>query len=324
MQTITMNDFSRQVNIFKPEEFKTPIHIIGAGATGSWLAFSLAKMGIENITVYDFDEVGMHNLPNQMFGLRHIDTNKAVSIKRIIKQFTGFDIKAQAIKVDGTRPMQGIVFVLTDTMKSRVEIYNKAIRNNPFIDLLIETRMDLRGGRIYALNPKDKTQDESYIDTFYSDDESEVSACGVSQTVLPSALAITSHAIWKMLNYINGEDFPNETILDFSNEIIMTQTWESKLKLRKKIDLIGKVIHCETEEQAIELLAECRKQGINWSSGREPSGKYADNWDRYEKNMCYYINKPYNENDKNLISYSGINYYKENEYDIYKFEEIFR
>lgn len=63
----TMNDFSRQVNIFKPEEFKTPIQIIGAGATGSWVALSLAKMGIENMTIYDFDEVGMHNLPNQCF-----------------------------------------------------------------------------------------------------------------------------------------------------------------------------------------------------------------------------------------------------------------
>ena len=64
-----------------------------------------------------------------------------------------------------------------------------------------------------------------YEQTFYSDDEAEVSACGVSQTVLPSALAITSHAIWKLLNYINGEIVYNETILDFGNEIVMTQTW---------------------------------------------------------------------------------------------------
>ena len=61
------NDFSRQINVLDPSEFKTPIHIIGAGATGSWVAFSLAKMGITNINVYDFDEGGMHNLPNQMF-----------------------------------------------------------------------------------------------------------------------------------------------------------------------------------------------------------------------------------------------------------------
>ena len=103
-------------------------------------------------------------------------------------------------------------------MKSRKEIYDRAIKNNPSIDLLIETRMDLRGGRIYVVDPKDREQTKMYEQTFYSDDEAEVSACGVSQ-------AITSHAIWKLLNHINGEIVYNETILDFSNEIVMTQKW---------------------------------------------------------------------------------------------------
>lgn len=219
------NDYSRQVNILNPEEFNTKINIIGAGATGSWVAFSLAKMGLSNLHIYDFDEVGMHNLPNQMFGVRDIDRNKALSIRNIIKLFTGFTVNARNEKVDGSVPLQGIVFMLTDTMKSRKDIYNRAIKNNPSIDLLIETRMDLRGGRIYVVDPKNREQTKMYEQTFYSDDEAEVSACGVSQTVLPSALAITSHAIWKLLNYINGETIYNETILDFSNEIVMTQTW---------------------------------------------------------------------------------------------------
>lgn len=219
------NDYSRQVNVLNPEEFNTKINIIGAGATGSWVAFSLAKMGLSNLHIYDFDEIGMHNLPNQMFGVRDIGRNKALSIRNIIKLFTGFTVNARNEKVDGSVPLQGIVFMLTDTMKSRKDIYNRAIKNNPSIDLLIETRMDLRGGRIYVVDPKNREQTKMYEQTFYSDDEAEVSACGVSQTVLPSALAITSHAIWKLLNYINGEIVYNETILDFGNEIVMTQTW---------------------------------------------------------------------------------------------------
>ena len=128
---IIQNDYSRQVNIFKPEEFKTPIHIIGAGATGSWVAFSLAKMGVKNITIYDFDEVGMHNLPNQMFGIREINRNKAFAIRNIIKQMTGTSIRARNTKLEGGEPLQGIVFVLTDTMKSRKDIFNRSIKNNP-------------------------------------------------------------------------------------------------------------------------------------------------------------------------------------------------
>ena len=49
------------------KKFNTPIHIIGCGATGSWVALMLAKMGISNITCWDFDKVEEHNLPNQFF-----------------------------------------------------------------------------------------------------------------------------------------------------------------------------------------------------------------------------------------------------------------
>ena len=136
-------------------------------------------------------------------------------------------IKAKNTKLEGGEPLQGIVFVLTDSMKSRKDIFNMSIRNNPNIDLLIETRMDLRGGRIYCIDPKDNKQIKRYEETFYSDDEAEVSACGVSQTVLPSAMAITSHAIWKLLNFVNNEIIYNETLLDFGNEIVMTQDWSN-------------------------------------------------------------------------------------------------
>ena len=217
------NDYSRQINILNPEEFNKRINIIGIGATGSWMSLALAKMGLSNLHLYDFDTVGEHNLPNQMFGIRDINRNKALSMRNIIKMLTGFVIKAKDEKIEGDTPLQGIVFMLTDTMKSRKDIYYKAIKNNPKVELLIETRMDLRGGRIYVIDPSNREHIKKYEETLYGDDEAEVSACGVSQTVLPTALGITSHAIWKLLDYINGELVYNETILDFSNEIVMTQ-----------------------------------------------------------------------------------------------------
>ena len=157
-----MNDFSRQVNILKPEEFNTRINVIGVGATGSWLSLSLAKMGLKRLFLYDFDTVGMHNLPNQMFGIRDIDNNKATSMRRIIKRFTGFLVGAKDTKVEGDERLQGIVFMLTDTMKSRKDIYYQAIKNNPNVELLIETRMDLYGGRIYVIDPTNREHIKKY------------------------------------------------------------------------------------------------------------------------------------------------------------------
>lgn len=295
-----MNDFSRQVNIFKPEEFKTPIHIIGVGATGSWIALSLAKMGIENLFIYDFDEVGMHNLPNQCFTLRDINNNKAKSMRNLINLFTGYKIKARDVKVEGGDVLQGIVFVLTDTMKSRQEIYYKSIKNNPNIDLMIETRMDLRGGRIYVIDPKDREQTKLYEETLYGDSESEVSACGVSQTVLPSALGITSHAIWKFLNFVNDEEIINETILDFGNEIVMTNTWKKKEKTKTKIKTHTKDIrvHCITKSDMKYLLELADLNNFTWADGNEPL-HLLDNWYKYESDtyLCF---------EHNTICYGNI------------------
>ena len=308
------NDFSRQANILNPEEFNRPIHIIGAGATGSWVAFTLAKMGLSNITVYDFDEVGMHNLPNQMFGLNDIDKNKALSIRNIIRRFTGFNIKARTQKVEGGQPLQGIVFMLTDTMKSRKDIYNMSIKNNPNIDLLIETRMDLRGGRIYAIDPKNRYMCKQYEGTFYSDDEAEVSACGISQTVLPTALAITSHAIWKLLNYINGEPLFNETIIDLPNEIIFSQDLSDKPKLYQ---IENKIIHCISPKEANHLLDIAKGQGFKWKSGSELD---ETNWQIHREETCYHFT------DDKTVMYGTIGTYKEMypHLSIYKYDEIVR
>lgn len=308
------NDFSRQANILNPEEFNRPIHIIGAGATGSWVAFTLAKMGLSNITVYDFDEVGMHNLPNQMFGLSDIDKNKALSIRNIIRRFTGFNIKARTQKVEGGQPLQGIVFMLTDTMKSRKDIYNMSIKNNPNIDLLIETRMDLRGGRIYAIDPKNRYMCKQYEGTFYSDDEAEVSACGVSQTVLPTALAITSHAIWKLLNYINGEPFSHETIIDLPNEIIFSQDLSDKPKLYQ---IENKIIHCISPKEANHLIDIAKGQGFKWKSGSELD---ETNWQTHKEETCYHFT------DDKTVMYGTIGTYKEMypHQSIYKYDEIVR
>ena len=225
MSNLRMDDFSRQINVFDPSEFNEPVHIIGAGTVGSWMAMSLAKMGIENITLYDFDEVGMHNLPNQCFTLRDIGKNKATSMRNLIHLFTGFRIKARESKLVGGEPLSGIVFVLTDTMRSRKDIYLKSIKNNPNIKLMIETRSDLRGFRIYAIDPKDSEQIKRYEETLYEDSEAEVSACGVSQTLIATSLAVVSKSIWAMLGFFNGELEYNELVEDLASNIQLTQKW---------------------------------------------------------------------------------------------------
>ena len=225
-------NYSRQADLFDNSTFKTPIHIIGAGATGSWVALFLAKLGISNITVWDFDKVEAHNIPNQVYrlegngteGITDVGEYKVDALSGIVRGSTGININAKNIKVDGNQPLSGIVFVLTDTMRSRKDIYEKAIRLNPAVKLLIETRMGLEGGRVYVVDPMSLKQAKEYEATFtYNDDEAEVSACGTSQSIIATAVQIASIAVWQVIKYHNGNEFDNEILVDCMNNLTVTR-----------------------------------------------------------------------------------------------------
>lgn len=64
---------------FDPEkirEAKVPIHIIGVGAIGSHIAIQLAKLGIEEITVWDFDTVDDHNIQIKFIHFKILENQK--------------------------------------------------------------------------------------------------------------------------------------------------------------------------------------------------------------------------------------------------------
>lgn len=218
-------DLRRQMELFDVEKFNTPVTIIGAGATGSWLALCLAKLGISDITVYDYDIVEEHNVPNQAFGLHDIGKLKTESIKDAIRRNTGASIKTQSEKFVGQR-ISGIVFLMVDSMAGRKEIWENSLRLKPSVQLVIEPRMGLDMGRIYNVIPTSLAQIKAYEDTYYSDDEAEVSACGTSMTVVTTAMSIAAYCARQLINFHNGEELDNEILIDLKYNNLITTKWE--------------------------------------------------------------------------------------------------
>ena len=222
-----MSDYSRQLDVFDPQKFgNTPVHVIGAGATGSWVVLMLAKMGVQNIHVWDFDKVEEHNLPNQAFGTSHVGKQKVESIGFIAKAFADCEITVHNERVDGSQRLSGIVFMLTDTMSSRKEIWEKAIKLKPQIKLLVETRMDLEGGFIYCVNPINTAQIKEYESSFYTDEQAAVSACGTSQSLIATGIQISSIAVWCMINFHNGDSVPNLISVSSKYNTTLADKWE--------------------------------------------------------------------------------------------------
>jgi len=85
--------FLRQLDIADPTQFKDrPVTVIGAGGIGAATVVALAKTGFENITVYDFDTIGEHNLPNQLLPVRegirtHCPIRNTLSYKKTTTLF---------------------------------------------------------------------------------------------------------------------------------------------------------------------------------------------------------------------------------------------
>lgn len=224
-----MLDFSRHGDLFNPYNFNSEgnkITIIGVGATGSWLALMLAKIGVKDITVYDFDTVEEHNIANQAFSMKDIGRPKVDALKDLIMENTGIEIKAINEKFTNQR-LFGYVFLMVDSMKERKRIWEEAIKFKTQIIHLIEPRMGISLGRIYNINPTNIKQISKYEETFYSDDNAEVSACGTSLTVVSTSVVIAGWCLRQLINHYGKKvNLSNEILIDVEWNNIIIEGWE--------------------------------------------------------------------------------------------------
>jgi len=236
-------DYNRQATFINPVKFSgITASIIGCGATGSHVAVQLAQSGFGNaakgqgiLRVFDFDVVEPHNLPNQAFHVEHVGKNKALATKELIKSKSGFDIDALPMRVEDQYIAQcTYVFLLVDSMEARKSIGENLIKTSGDTELVIETRMGLTEGRIYAFDPRDSKQYDAWQKTLYDDSEAETSTCGTSLSCgvtasLLSGLAVTrmlQHIDWtRGMHYLEGRGYqnhmPNERMVSLFPEIII-------------------------------------------------------------------------------------------------------
>ena len=77
-------DLSKSYEFFKPEKYDDRIHIIGCGSVGATVAENIARCGVKNITLWDFDVVEPHNLANQIFRQHDVGKTKVEALLGIL------------------------------------------------------------------------------------------------------------------------------------------------------------------------------------------------------------------------------------------------
>jgi molybdopterin/thiamine biosynthesis adenylyltransferase len=217
-----MIDYWRQLDLFSPDKFGgKEVHIIGCGATGSYVALFLAKLGVQNLHLWDFDSVEPHNLPNQVFRMKDVGRTKVEALAEILEEASGVKATVHNEKVDGSTKLKGVVFLLVDSMDARKAIWSGAIKFKLEVELMVETRMAIDNGRIYAIRPSTPGDIRLWEGTLYSNEEAEESAC-TNKVVGPTVAFISSLAAWKLIKWHNGEDFERELILSCRPTIIVS------------------------------------------------------------------------------------------------------
>ena len=87
--------------------------------------------------------------------------------------------------------------------------------------------MSIWGAYIYTLDDKNnKAQLAGYEKTLYADEEAEVSACGISQTALPSAVNCSTLMIMQMILWFREEQIENELQYSIQWLVSVSNTWK--------------------------------------------------------------------------------------------------
>lgn len=186
---MTLNShLTRQFDIISDKQRSMPVKIIGCGAIGSFLTLQLAKMGFEDLEVWDFDEVSIENMSCQFFRFKDIGKNKAMALDELVEDFTNVSIEYHPEKFEAKPDLNGIVVVAVDSMKAREEIF-KEIQSKCFqVKMIIDPRMGAEDAALYVMNPFDEKDSASYSKTLYSDENSVQERCTAKSTVYTANL----------------------------------------------------------------------------------------------------------------------------------------
>ena len=169
---------SQHKYLFHPDAAR-PVVLIGAGGVGSMVAEKLAKYGVRSIAAYDPDVVESHNIPSSAYGLPDLGVRKVIALRDRLLRDCDLEIEAHARRWDGDAfPDGAAVVACVDAMDARIAIW-KAVRKNPRVEVLIDTRVSEEYVRVYGIDPFDADDIAEYdYATRYGTAEANPTTCG--------------------------------------------------------------------------------------------------------------------------------------------------
>lgn len=203
-------DLNKSLEFFNPNNVKKTCHVIGCGSIGSNVAELLARYGIEDITIWDFDIVESHNLANQIYTMDDIGKPKTQALAE--KLYAINPALRETLEIKGAYtnyPLTGYVFMCVDSIEVRKQIM-EAQKYNVILEAIFDFRTSLLEGQCYMALWENQKQRESLLASMnFSHEEAvantPVSACGFELSVAPVVRMTAELGIANFTNLINGQ-----------------------------------------------------------------------------------------------------------------------
>lgn len=216
---------------------KKRILIAGVGGIGSNLAFQIARMCPEAITMYDDDRVELVNMAGQLYRHSDVGQTKVNAIANMIREYTNTQtLYAISERFNGTGT--DIMMCGFDNMEARRYFFNKWVehlgskstteeRRNC---LYMDGRLSIDTLQILCISGEDTYNIARYEKEFlFSDEEAEHTVCSMKQTTylacIIGSLMVNLFTNWvaNSLGPIIPYDLPFFTEYDAQNMIFRTE-----------------------------------------------------------------------------------------------------
>ena len=218
-------DRSKILEFFDATEYKHAYHVIGCGAIGSHICEELARIGVPEVHIYDFDTVDAHNITNQMFLYTDIGMSKVDACEAIMKGINP-DIVIHKYPEGLQKPyiINGICILCVDNIDLRRTIV-KANYYNPYCRAIMDFRMRLTDAQYYFANGDSTFEKDNLLATMdFTHEEAHeatpTSACGVELSVIYTVKAITAFGIANMVKWLQKDDYKTMVLVNMNTYTI--------------------------------------------------------------------------------------------------------
>lgn len=210
-------DLNKSLEFFDPANVKARCHIIGCGSIGGNVAELLARYGVSELVLWDFDDVEPHNIANQIYTTSDIEIPKTIALSAILEDINP-DIKLKLKQRYEGQPLEGFVFMCVDSVEVRQSIV-EANWYNPEIIAMFDFRTTLLEGQCYFADWKNQKQKDSLKESLnFTHEEAKantpVSACGFELSVSPVVKMCSTMGIVNFTNFINNKPTKHVIICD--------------------------------------------------------------------------------------------------------------